>query len=133
MICVNNATGAMPVLRKLWLMPGGNRAGWARNEPLSWVGAHKAYTARVLGSVRPGRRTRDSGASVQRVVLSQGDRLFDESKIFVEQVFGLRAGHNRRSAIHRGHRKLCAMKVRAILAAYWVEVIDVAPLDDFCD
>jgi|SRR6516162_5157722 len=73
----------------------------------------------------------DSGASVQRVVLSRGDRLFDESKIFVEQVFGLRAGHNRRSAIHRGHRKLCAMKVRAILAAYWVEVIGVAPLDAF--
>src|SRR5215831_10087694 len=29
LICVNNATGAMPVPRKLWLMPGGNCAGWA--------------------------------------------------------------------------------------------------------
>ncbi len=48
----------------------------------------------------------DSGASVQGVVLSQGDRLFDESKIFVEQFLGLRAGRDRRSAIHRRHRKL---------------------------
>ena len=45
-------------------------------------------------------------ASVQGVFLSQGDRLFDESKIFVEQFLGLRAGRDRRSAIHRRHRKL---------------------------
>jgi hypothetical protein len=48
----------------------------------------------------------DSGASAQGVVLSQGDRLFDESKIFVEQFLDLRAGRDRRSAIHRRHRKL---------------------------
>src|SRR5215471_17082325 len=48
----------------------------------------------------------DSGPAVQRVVLRQGNRLFDESKIFVEQFLGLRAGRDRSSAIHRRHCKL---------------------------
>jgi hypothetical protein len=75
----------------------------------------------------------DSGASVQGVILSQGDRVFDESKIFVEQCLGLRAGRARRSAIHRIIASSTAMKARAILAAYWVKVIGVARLDEFRD
>jgi len=47
-MCVKNATGAMPVPRKLWLMSGKIAAGWARKQPLSLVGAHKLWpTARV--------------------------------------------------------------------------------------
>jgi hypothetical protein len=58
------------------------------------------------GTERVGVDAGNALASVQGVFLSQGDRLFDESKIFVEQFLGLRAGRDRRSAIHRRHRKL---------------------------
>ena len=58
------------------------------------------------GTERVGVDAGNALASVQGVFLSQGDRLLDESKIFVEQFLGLRAGRDRRSAIHRRHRKL---------------------------
>jgi hypothetical protein len=44
-----------------------------------------SHCAKRFADGRTARSPRsDSGASVQGVVLSQGDRLFDESKIFVE-------------------------------------------------
>jgi hypothetical protein len=67
--------------------------------PLSFVSGFKRLNASASTPA-------NALASVQGVFLSQGDRLFDESKIFVEQFLGLRAGRDRRSAIHRRHRKL---------------------------
>jgi hypothetical protein len=64
------------------------------------------FRQRFNGLKRVGVDAGNALASVQGVFLSQGDRLFDESKIFVEQFLGLRAGRDRRSAIHRRHRKL---------------------------
>jgi hypothetical protein len=69
-----------------------------------------AYLEAKIAHAAPRRAARpprsDSGAPVQGVILSQGDRLFDESKVFVEQFLGLRARRDWRSAIYRRHRKL---------------------------
>jgi hypothetical protein len=80
----------------------------AENWTLAYLGAKIAHAARQEAAPKTAARPprSDLRASVQRVVLSQGDRLFDESKVFVEQFLGLRARRDWRSAIYRRHRKL---------------------------
>jgi hypothetical protein len=96
--CVN--TRSLLVGERYQLVPGRERVipdqGSAKRLPMPLIAASVGHaTAAPPRSVRS-----DSGASVQGVVLSRGDRLFDKSKIFVEQFLGLRAGRDWRSAIH---------------------------------
>src|SRR5437660_7847961 len=51
-----------------------------------------------------------SGPAVQGIVLGPGDRLFDEAKVKVKQLLGLRAGDDRGFAIDRRHGNLCGQK-----------------------
>jgi hypothetical protein len=61
---------------------------------------------------------RRSGAPIKRIVLYPGDRLFNESKIVVEP-----------PQFAAAITISAAMKAPAILVAYWVEVIGLAPVD----
>jgi hypothetical protein len=73
----------------------------------------------ALGSGRP---------AIKRIVLCPGDGLFNESEIVVKQFLGSCAGSNRASAIHRRHDHSAAIKAHAMLVAYWLEIIDQAPV-----
>jgi hypothetical protein len=64
-----------------------------------------------------------SGPPIKRIVLCPGDRLINEGKIVVEQFLGSRTCIDRGSAIHRCMTISAAMKARAMLVVYWVEVI----------
>jgi hypothetical protein len=80
--------------------------------------------------IAAGRRA-DSRASVKRVIFGQGHGVFDESK-YSSSGFSTCA----RVAIGAAQftdpiASSTAMKARAVLAAYWVNAIGVARLDEF--
>jgi hypothetical protein len=52
-----------------------------------------------------------SGPAVQGIVLGPGDRLFDEAKVKVKQLLGLRAGDDRGFAIDRRHGAMQIVKI----------------------
>src|SRR5262249_12130361 len=105
LIWVNSAISATLVPHKLWLMGEEN----CRSAPKKAVElcqyAFGKNGRRVLSgqcsdcsNPSPGGRAArppgsNSGASVKGVVRGQGDCLFEESKILVEQFLGFRAGH----------------------------------------
>ena len=86
------------------------------------------FPSAFQGTERVGVDAGDALASVQGVFLSQGDRLFDESKYSLSSFSacaGLRSGAPQfTDAIASS----TTMKARAILAAYWVKAIGVARL-----
>ena len=74
-----------------------------------------------------------SGPAVQGIVLGPGDRLFDEAKVKVKQLLGLRAGDDRGFAIDRRHCYLCGQKGPGSIGGDSVVVIGLAPVDGFRD
>jgi hypothetical protein len=70
-----------------------------------------------------------SGSAVQRIILSPGDRLFDEGKVIAKQFLGLRASDIRSSQLTDAMAISAVMKTRAVVAAYSVMVIGPAPID----
>src|SRR5262249_41048076 len=147
LICVNNATSATPVPRKLWLIWEGelSQAGHQRRPP-------SCASTRLVGTIVG--FCRDS-ARIAQILRPEGARPGGRARIQKRRSRGLsavkgtacstRAKYSSSSFSASARVTIgapqftdaiassAAMKVRAILAVYWVEVIGVAPLEEFCD
>src|SRR5262249_41996482 len=98
-----------------------------------WCALTLAYTARVLGPVRPGRRTPIQERRSRGLSSVKGIACSTRAKYSSSTFSAARGSQFGAPQFTDAIASSAAMKVRAILAAYWVEVIGVAPLDELCD